>query len=85
MLHISADKVVRKRDILMIVDLQNEENAETESFLEHLKKRGRVQRCQNEKSVVIVTQGKEVMAYYSPISALTLMHRSNERQIYKDK
>ena len=38
MLHISADKVVRKKDILMIVDLQNEGNAETDSFLEHLKK-----------------------------------------------
>ena len=85
MLHISAEKVVRKKDILMIIDLQNEMNGETDAFLDHLKKRGRVRHCQNEKSVVIVTQGKETMAYYSPVSALTLMKRSNERQIFEDK
>ncbi len=81
MLHISAEKVIRKQDLLMIIDLQKDPEEGTSSFLNHLRDEGCIHHCQNEKSVVIVTAGKKVEAYYSPISALTLLKRSNEQAV----
>ena len=84
MLHISADKMIRKKDLLMIIDLQKEPEEETKRFLDELRKKNSVYHCKNEKSVVIVTKEERVEAYYSPISALTLLKRSNEKTLLEE-
>ena len=75
MLHIGADKIVRKKDLLMLIDLQRPLTAQTQIFLQDVRNRGHAVDCAHAKSVAIVTYDGVVFAYYSPISAATLFKR----------
>ena len=77
MLHIGLDRVVRRQDILMILDVQKDLPFDTVSFLTQIESRGRRSFCDKCKSVVIVKQGDQVLAIDSPISASTLLKRGS--------
>ena len=75
MLHIGADKMIRKRDLLMLIDLQRPLSVQTQAFLQDVRQKGHAVDCAHAKSVAIVTYDGVVFAYYSPISAVTLFKR----------
>ena len=77
MLHIGLDRVVRRQDILVILDAQKPLQEDTLSFLQDIESHGGRQYCDGVKSIVIVQQGGSTVAIDSPISASTLLKRGS--------
>ena len=77
MLHIGLDRVVLRRDIVMILDAQRDMQADTKQFLQSIQQAGHRVFCDKPKSVVVVKIGDRLMAYDSPISAATLLKRGS--------
>ena len=75
MLHIGADRVVRRRDILAVLDRTKPSSPDTEAFLDAVKKRGRFFPFDGARSVVIDTIDGDVCAYETPVSADTIKKR----------
>ena len=77
MLHIGLDRVVRRQDILVILDVQKDLQEDTKSFLADLEARGAREFCDKAKSIVVVTLDGQLRAIDSPISASTLIKRGS--------
>ena len=77
MLHIGLDRVVRRQDILVILDVQKDVQADTKAFLAQIESQGAREFCDKAKSVVIVTAEGRLRAIDSPISVSTLMKRGS--------
>ena len=75
MLHIGADRVVRRRDILAVLDRTKPSSPDTEAFLDAVKQNGRFFPFDGARSVVIVTIDGDVCAYETPVSADTIKKR----------
>lgn len=76
MLHVGLDRMVDKKDILMILDASRPMAAENAALLERLKKEHCFTPCDGMKSIVLVTQNGTLSAIASPINATTLLKRS---------
>ena len=77
MLHIGLDRMVLRRDIVMILDAQHDMQEDTKQFLLSIQQAGRRVFCDKPKSVVVVKIGDQLTAYDSPISAATLLKRGS--------
>ncbi len=77
-LHLGSDKIVPKKDIIVILDYKKGNSAITKEFIQIARDDGFVETIaepEKEKSYVITTE----KIYVSPISCNTLKKRSRER------
>lgn len=77
-LHLGANVVIPKKDVIMLIDLKTASKAEgTKEFIQLMKKEGYVVVGEGEeKSMVLCTH----MNYFSPISSNTLKKRADSLQ-----
>lgn len=77
-LHLGNDVFVKKKDILMILNYQEAfSNRDTGLFLKSLKVEKGKEDGEETKSIVVTREDGKDRAYLSPISAKTLLKRSD--------
>lgn len=78
-LHIGNDIVIKKEDIIAIFNLEKiNKNRNFNKFIEKIKEENRVINVgeENGKSMIIVEDDKDIKAYISNISSVTLAKRN---------
>ena len=77
-LHIGNDKIIKKENILFLLDYEGiKDNASFQSFINNIKKENREDISgQNPKTVIITKEDGKIKSYLSNISAVTLVKRS---------
>lgn len=77
-LHIGNDIILKKENILFILDYQNlKENNIFKEFMKNIDEKNIVNiSCDKEKSIIITKEDNEIKAYISNISSNTLAKRN---------
>lgn len=73
-IHIGGEKVVRTKDIIIIINANEINLKKNSSFLENLENTYQIEKINDQIKSFIITVDK---IYYSPISSLTLNKRAN--------
>lgn len=85
-LHLGADIVVKKEDIIAIMDMETSSLSKiTKEFLKNEQRNGNVINVDVEnlpKSYVLVSYNKEKRLYISPIATSTLLKRANDKNMF---
>jgi len=85
-LHLGADIVVKKDDIIAIMDMETSSLSKiTKEFLKNEERSGNVINVDVEnlpKSYVLVDDKKEKKLYISPIATSTLLKRANSKNMF---
>lgn len=85
-LHLGADIVVKKCDIVAIMDMETSSlSKKTKEFLRNEERNGNVINVDVEllpKSYVLVSGKKENKLYISPIATSTLLKRANDKNMF---
>lgn len=77
-LHLGANMIIPKKDVIMIIDLNTATKAEgTKEFIQLMKKEGYVVVGEGEEKSMVLSTHKN---YFSPISSNTLKKRSDSFQ-----
>ncbi len=85
-LHLGADIVVKKTDIVAIMDMETSSLSKiTKEFLKNEERSGNVINVDVyllPKSYVLVSENKKRKLYISPIATSTLLKRANDKNMF---
>ncbi|MGD9677756.1 MAG: extracellular matrix regulator RemB [Vulcanibacillus sp.] len=73
-IHIGGERVLKTKDIIIIINANDINLKKNSSFLEYLEKGHQIEKIKDQTKSFIITVDK---IYYSPISSLTLSKRAN--------